>query len=357
MGSGFSGLAAAIQLQKAGIASFIIAERGPALGGTWRDNTYPGAACDIPSHLYSLASDPNPGFSRVYSPQPEIRAYLEAIADRHGLRPRLRLNADVRRCAWDEDTATVAWECADGRRLRGRFAVVAAGPLKDPKWPDIQGLATFQGDLIHSCRWPAGGLAAVAGKRVAVVGTGASAIQIIPEVAKVAGTLHVVQRTPAWVAPRPDGEYSGWVQAVFQHVPGALRRHRFLLWLLHEARYPLLFGDYPWRGMMSKVQMGCVFMGCGVNRQCQQDCVERHPAAVRHAFLRSAWAAKSLAVMEPLYTQLDNAILSAEFVQTQAIEKKLRAYIKKEIPDPQLAVALTPSYTPGCKRMLLSSGA
>ena len=221
-----------------------------------------------------------------------LRRYLEACVDRYGLRGKIRFGAEAVRYAWDD--AAGAWDigCADGRRFRGRFGIVGLGPFKEPRWPDIPGLQSFQGTLMHSARWPEGGLESLAGKRVALLGTGASAIQIIPELAKVAAHLHVVQRTPAWVAPRFDGPYSAWAKAAFRHVPGALRLHRFWLWLMHEARYTMLFSS-------SRVRDACV----------------------------------------------------------KSIEKQLRAFIRHEVKDERLAAPLTPSYAPGCKRLLVSSGA
>ncbi|KAI8467539.1 MAG: hypothetical protein J3K34DRAFT_523626 [Monoraphidium minutum] len=292
IGSGFSGLGAAVQLLKARVTSLVILERAAAPGGTWRDNAYPGAACDIPSHLYCFSFAPNPRFSRVYPGQQEIYDYLQSVAAKHGLLPKIRFGADVRKCAWDGATATYALECADGRRFRGRFAVFGAGPLKDPKWPDIPGLDSFGGALIHSCRWPPGAdrLAPLRGKRVAIIGTGASAAQIIPPAAAAAAEMHVVQRTPAWVAPRADSAYSPAARAAFRHVPLALRLHRLQLYLAHEVRYPLLMRGGPLAGRVSA-----------------------------------------------------------------GLAKRLGEYIRSEVPDAARAAALTPRYAPGCKRMLLSS--
>lgn len=180
-GTGFSGICAAIQLQRAGITDFLLLERSDGVGGVWRDNTYPGAACDIPSHLYCFSFEPNPDFSRVFSPQAEILAYLNRCADKYGLRSRIRFGADTELSEWSDRDGCWTMRCSDGRLFRSRFSVVGAGPLKTPRWPAVPGADTYGGALVHSSQWPADGLAVMAGKRVAVVGTGASAVQIVPE--------------------------------------------------------------------------------------------------------------------------------------------------------------------------------
>ncbi|PBC76703.1 catio diffusion facilitator CzcD-associated flavoprotein CzcO [Streptomyces sp. TLI_235] len=223
IGSGFGGLGAGVRLRRAGITDFVILERAAAVGGTWRDNSYPGCACDVPSHLYSFSFAPNPEWPRSFSGQPDIRAYLEKVTDTFGLRPHLRFNAEVTEARWEEGPAR--WRLTTTAGTWTADAVVsAAGPLADPQIPDIPGLADFPGKVFHSSRWDHD--YDVVGKRVAVVGTGASAAQIIPAIQPKVGRLTVFQRTPAWVLPRRDREISGLEKWLHGALPptGALRR-------------------------------------------------------------------------------------------------------------------------------------
>ncbi|WP_055591420.1 flavin-containing monooxygenase, partial [Peterkaempfera griseoplana] len=223
IGSGFGGLGAGVRLRRAGITDFVILERASAVGGTWRDNSYPGCACDVPSHLYSFSFAPNPEWPRSFSGQPHIRAYLEQVTDTFGLRPHLRFDAEVVSARWDAETAR--WQLSTTAGDWTADAVVSAtGPLSDPQIPDIPGLDTFPGRVFHSSRWDHD--YDLTGKRVAVVGTGASAIQIIPAIQPKVARLTVFQRTPAWVLPRADREISGVEKWLHSKVPpsGALRR-------------------------------------------------------------------------------------------------------------------------------------
>lgn len=223
IGSGFGGLGAGVRLRRAGITDFVILERARAVGGTWRDNSYPGCACDVPSHLYSFSFAPNPEWPRSFSGQPDIRAYLERVTDTFGLRPHLRFEAEVKEARWD--TATARWQLTTTAGEWTADAVVSAtGPLSDPRIPDIPGLETFPGRVFHTSRWDHD--YDLTGKRVAVVGTGASAIQIIPAIQPQVARLTVFQRTPAWVLPRADREISRAEKWLHSKVPpsGALRR-------------------------------------------------------------------------------------------------------------------------------------
>ncbi|GGQ95865.1 flavin-containing monooxygenase [Kitasatospora griseola] len=223
VGSGFGGLGAGVRLRRAGITDFVILERADSVGGTWRDNSYPGCACDVPSHLYSFSFAPNPDWPRVFSAQPDIRAYLERVADTFGLRPHLRFGAEVTELRWEEEhtrwrvTTRVGSWTADA-------VVSAAGPLAEPKIPDLPGLDGFPGKVFHSSRWDHD--YDLTGKRVAVVGTGASAVQIIPAIQPAVGSLTVFQRTPAWVMPRADREVTGVEKWLHGKLPpsGLLRR-------------------------------------------------------------------------------------------------------------------------------------
>ncbi|MFE7570242.1 flavin-containing monooxygenase [Streptomyces sp. NPDC057539] len=233
VGSGFGGLGAAVRLRREGMTDFVVLERADSVGGTWRDNSYPGCACDVPSHLYSFSFAPNPDWPRTFSGQRHIRAYLEHVADTFGLRPHLRLNHEVRLMRWDNDA--LHWEIETSRStLTADVIVSATGPLSDPKIPVIPGLAGFPGKVFHSARWDHG--YDLRGKRVAVIGTGASAIQIVPAIQPEVGRLTLFQRTPPWVMPRVDRAISGTERRVHRALPftGTLRRR--LLWGIRELQ-------------------------------------------------------------------------------------------------------------------------
>jgi cation diffusion facilitator CzcD-associated flavoprotein CzcO len=220
VGSGFSGLGMAIALRRAGRDDFVVLEKASDLGGTWRDNTYPGCACDVPSHLYSYSFAPNPDWSRAFAGQAEIQDYLRKCAADNGIA--VEYNAEVSRARFDESAARWIVATATGREYRARALVFAVGPLHVPAIPALPGAETFAGPQWHSARWRHD--VDLTGQRVAVIGTGASAAQFVPEIARTAARVDVYQRTPPWVIPRP--------QRVFdQHT-----RDRFRRWpSLHEA--------------------------------------------------------------------------------------------------------------------------
>ncbi len=234
VGSGFSGLAAAVMLQRAGIHSFTILEKADRVGGTWRDNTYPGAACDVPSHLYSYSFAPNPRWSRTYGNQAEILAYLERCADRFGLRRHIRFGAEVTAASFDEPTGTWTVHLGGGGSLPARALVLGNGALHLPSYPAIPGLERFEGARFHSSAWDHG--FDLRGKRVAVIGTGASAIQFVPEIAPEVAQLHLFQRTPPWIMPKPDRLMTGRERWWLEHVPGAHRARRTALYWMLETR-------------------------------------------------------------------------------------------------------------------------
>jgi cation diffusion facilitator CzcD-associated flavoprotein CzcO len=282
IGSGFGGIGAAVRLMQAGFDDLTIFERADDVGGVWRDNTYPGCACDVQSHLYSLSFAPNPDWSRSYSPQGEIYAYLRRVADEFGVSPRIRLGHEVLEATWDESAAR--WRIATSRGpFSARVLVVGSGALSDPAIPTLPGATHFAGPAFHSARWRHD--VDLAGKAVAVVGTGASAIQFIPAIQPQVGRLTVYQRTPAWVVPRVD-------------VPYSLAQRRLM------ARFPAL--RRLARGWVygTRELMGVAF---------------RHP--------------RLMALLQ------------------RAAERHLEA----SVPDPELRAKLTPSYTMGCKRILLSN--
>lgn len=231
IGSGFGGLGAAIRLRQEGHTDFVILEQAAALGGTWRDNSYPGCACDVQSHLYSFSFAPNPSWSRRYSPQPEILAYLRDCAERFGIGPHLRLDHAVRAAAWNEPQKR--WHLTTTRgAFTAEFLIAATGPLSEPALPALPGLASFTGTLFHSARWDHDH--DLRGRRVAVIGTGASAIQFVPAIQPLVGRLHLFQRTPPWILPRHDQPVPAAVQRLLRASPLAQRLLRGGIYSLRE---------------------------------------------------------------------------------------------------------------------------
>ncbi|MBF1801610.1 flavin-containing monooxygenase [Alloalcanivorax profundimaris] len=243
VGAGFAGLGMAIRLKKAGIEDFVILERGEDVGGTWRDNTYPGAACDIPSNLYSFSFAPNPNWSRSYSGGAEILDYVHYLVSAFGLRKHIRFQHNV--TALDFDTRRGLWTAElEGREpLRARAAVMAQGPLSNASFPDIEGVEDFQGKKIHSARWDHD--YDFTGKRVAVIGTGASAVQIVPELVEKVVRLKVFQRTPAWVIPRPDFRTPDWNKTLFRALPASQKAVREALFWTHETMAMAVIWNSP----------------------------------------------------------------------------------------------------------------
>lgn len=232
VGAGFSGIGVGVALRQAGLTDFVILERASAVGGTWRDNTYPGCACDVPSHVYSYSFAPNPGWSYSFSRQQEIWRYLENVTDSYRVRGHIRFGAEVTEARWNE--AAARWRLQTTRgALTADIMVVAAGPLSEPSYPDIPGLGSFPGQMFHSARWDHD--SSLAAKRVAVVGTGASAVQIVPEIQPEVNRLILFQRTPAWVIPRRDRPISPGRQRLYARMPEAQKLARLLLYLSREV--------------------------------------------------------------------------------------------------------------------------
>jgi cation diffusion facilitator CzcD-associated flavoprotein CzcO len=231
IGAGFGGLGTAVALRRLGIDDLSIIEAGDGVGGTWRRNTYPGAACDIQSYLYSFSFAPNKSWSRTYARQPEILAYLEAVADEFDLRRHLMLGTRVRAVRWNADTCR--WDLSTDRSgdtasLTADVVVCAAGLFGSLKFPAIPGLTDFGGTLMHTAQWDHG--IDLTGKNVAVIGTGASGVQVVPELAKMTGKLTVFQRTPPWMVPKDDRAYSATELQRFRRDPLAARRTRWQIW-------------------------------------------------------------------------------------------------------------------------------
>jgi len=229
VGAGFGGLGTAIRLRRDGIDDFVVFDRADEVGGTWRDNTYPGCACDVPSHLYSYSFALNPDWSREYSGWAEIQGYLRDCVDRFGLAPHLRLGHEVKSATW-----VGQWLLeTSGGQWTADVLVVASGPFNDPALPDLPGLSSFAGRVFHSARWDHG--YDLTGRRVAVVGTGASAIQFVPEIAGKVERLHLFQRTPPWILPHLDRPISERRRRRFRAWPATQRLARTAIYLTMEA--------------------------------------------------------------------------------------------------------------------------
>lgn len=283
IGSGFSGLGMAIKLKEAGIHAFVVLEKAQQIGGTWRENIYPGCACDVPSHMYSFSFERKPDWSRMYSSQPEIFNYLKDCVEKHELMPYIRFGAEVSEAVFDETSHLWSVRTADGTSFTTRVLVSAMGALHRPSFPALPGLEKFKGKVFHSAEWDHD--YDLAGKRVAVIGTGASAIQFVPEIAPKLARLALFQRTPAWVMPRMDRPIGKFEQSVYRNVPGANRLFRnFIYW-----RYEL----------------------------------------------------RGLAFVNPKLMRF--------------VEKMARKHLDRQVPDAVLRAKLTPNYTIGCKRILMSN--
>jgi cyclohexanone monooxygenase len=238
IGAGPGGLALGILLARAGFHDFTIFDREDDVGGTWRINTYPGLACDVKSHLYSYSFDLNPHWSRLWSGQPEILAYFQRCADAYGLRPHLRLRTEIRSARWDEDTQLWCLTTADGAQLHFNVVVSAVGLFTRPLLPELVEREPFTGTVMHSARWDHS--VPLEGARVAVLGTGSTASQLVPELAKVADKVYSVQRSATWILPKPDRPYTRRERWIFEHVPLAKKLYRTRLWLGSEANISVI---------------------------------------------------------------------------------------------------------------------
>ncbi len=260
IGAGFAGIGAAIRLIKAGIHSFTIFERASEIGGTWRDNTYPGAACDVPSHVYSLSFEQNPSWSRRYATSWEIQDYLLGVVAKWKLRERMRLNTEIVGARFDEGSGTWSLETDGGDTFRARAVISGVGGLVDPSYPNIPGMEAFEGDMMHTARW--NHEVDLSNKRVAVIGTGASAVQVVPSIAPLVAMLTVFQRTPGWVVAKLDHVYPRWLRKLLARVPFLLHASRFVKYWLSELRGPIVFYDSK---LLSKI--GVVLSKWNLRRQ------------------------------------------------------------------------------------------
>jgi cation diffusion facilitator CzcD-associated flavoprotein CzcO len=251
VGTGFGGIGTAIELKRAGFTGFTLLESAAEPGGVWRDNTYPGAACDIPSPLYSFSFEPNPRWPKRFSHQPDILAYLRRVIAKYGLEPHIRYRTEVTGAAFDEQRGVWRVETRSGETHEAEVFVPAVGQLSRPALPGIPGRDTFAGDAFHSARWDHG--VELTGKRVAVVGTGASAIQFVPELRKHAKHVTVFQRTPPYVLAKSDPGYRRWQHWLFEHLPATQLLGRLRIFLLAEyatyamTRHPVLAKTFALR--------------------------------------------------------------------------------------------------------------
>lgn len=283
VGAGFGGLCAAIKLREAGNDNFVILEKGDDVGGTWNFNSYPGAACDVQSHMYSFSFAGNPDWSKRFAPQPEIKRYIDDVTDRYGIRPFVRFGQEVNDARFDEATALWTVRTASGESFTAKYFIMASGPLHVPSFPDIKGLDTFKGKVMHSSQWDHS--YDLNGKNVVSIGTGASAIQYCPAIAPEVKQLYVMQRTPAWVIPRDERGYLDIEKKLFARFPLLRKLHRARFYLSNEARLAMNI----------------------------------HPAIAR------------------------------------TLEAFVKGFIRLQVKDPELRRKLTPDYTIGCKRILISN--
>lgn len=250
VGAGFSGIAAAIELRRAGVTDVVIVDRADAIGGAWRDNTYPGCACDVQSRLYELAAAPWPHWSRKFAGQEEIRRYLESVVEIFGLDSCLRLSTDVELATWCEDLGH--WRIQTNQAdIFADVLISACGGLTEPLYPTVPGMADFSGPMMHTARWDHS--VDLAGARVAVVGTGASAIQVIPAIAPIAGQVVVLQRTAPWVMPRGDRAVPRWYRHLLASVPPVRQVMRGMTSWVRELQLLAFTKQGPFRSAGERV--------------------------------------------------------------------------------------------------------
>ncbi|MFP3944226.1 MAG: flavin-containing monooxygenase, partial [Alphaproteobacteria bacterium] len=243
IGAGFAGLGMAMQLRRAGREDFVILEQADEVGGTWRDNTYPGCACDVPAHLYSFSFEQNPDWSHLYAPQQEIQDYILGLVEKYELRPRIRFNTRVSGLRWDDAAALWHLQFEGGGHMTAKTVVAGLGPLNKPDFPEIPGLERFEGASFHSSWWDHS--VSLKGKRVAAIGTGASAIQFVPAIAPEVASLHLFQRTPPWIMPHADKPVSGFTKWMFRNFPFIRNLFRASLYWQMEAA-AIGFTMNPW---------------------------------------------------------------------------------------------------------------
>ena len=235
LGAGAAGLCMAIKLRGAGVENFTIFEKAGSVGGTWRDNTYPGSGCDVPSMLYSYSFEPKPDWSRKFAPQPEIVEYFETVARKYRLLPHIRFNTEIVEARFDEAEGLWHIRSAAGEAFTANVLISGVGQLNRPAYPKIEGLNDFQGAAFHSARWDHD--VDLEGKRVGVIGNGASAIQFVPEIAPKVGKLTIFQRTPNWCVPKRDRPFTEFEKKLHRAIPALARLQRWWTWMMLERNY------------------------------------------------------------------------------------------------------------------------
>ncbi len=253
VGGGFSGICMGIKLREAGMNSFLLIEKSDNLGGTWWDNRYPGCACDIPSHLYSFSFEPSPDWSRMYPGQQEIHDYLKGCVARHGLAPHIRLNTRFQEAVWDEAAGVWRVTTQDGMRINARVLVSGMGALHVPRYPTLNGIERFSGPAFHSSAWDH--RVDLEGKRVAIVGTGASSIQFVPQIAPRVGQLYLFQRTPPWIVPRLDFAIPEKWKRYFRRIPMLRWAFRQFIFWRQEIRVLGFLGNEFFRKRVEAISV------------------------------------------------------------------------------------------------------
>ncbi len=251
IGAGFSGLGMGIRLRQAGIEDFLIVEAAPEVGGTWRDSKYPGAAVDVPNHLYSYSFEQSPDWTRMFAKADEIQNYIVHTADKYRMREKIRFNTKVTAARFDEKSGLWLIGTAGGDTLRARFVVGAMGPFAASRIPDIEGIKKFKGEMAHTAAWPKG--LSLKGKRVAVVGSGASAIQVVPAIQGEVAHLTVFQRTPSWIVPKTDYVYSELEKAMYRNFPITQKIRRTIIFGLTEILATAIVWDTPVTSLMESL--------------------------------------------------------------------------------------------------------
>ncbi len=286
IGAGAGGLCTGAQLKRAGVESFTIVDAAPSVGGTWRDNTYPGAACDVPSHLYSFSFAPEPGWSRKFAPQPEILRYFESLVDRFDLGPNLRLGNAVTAVRWDEDAVRWRVSLDDGSELIADVVVSGTGQLNRPRYPDITGIESFEGTTFHSARWdhdhdPRG-------RRVGVIGNAASAIQFVPEIAPKVDRLVIFQRSANWVIPKPDRPYREWEQQLYRRAPAVLAASRARIFLRLDLNFGLM-KQGSWQGKLIERTVTRGLLKVEGDRLPREALVPDYPPGCKRLLISNDW--------------------------------------------------------------------
>ena len=251
IGTGFSGIAMGVMLKEKDINDFIMLEKAKDLGGTWRENTYPGAECDVPSALYSYSFEPYPEWEYKWSMQPQILEYIKHVASKYQLYDHMHFSTELTGARWDDNTKIWTVYTSQGKEYKTKSVISAIGQLHHPSIPNIEGKEDFQGPSFHSARWDHD--IDISGKVVGVIGNAASAVQFIPEIAKTAGHVTIFQRSPNWMLPKLDRAYRDWEKNLVRRFPFLLKLYRFRLWLLGGALFFLMKkGNQSFRKMMQK---------------------------------------------------------------------------------------------------------